>query len=169
MFILKPDLFVKKITDINEIDFKKLDIKNLFLDVDDTIVPNNIEDMSKDILAWFSKIKQFLEEVAIVSNNSSQERVRYFARKLNVPYIYGAKKPFPFGLNRAINLVGASRQKSAIVGDQLFTDILGARICGIKAILVEPMSIDKSLSVRLKRRIEFYIKKKFEYSDTKIT
>lgn len=163
MSIFEPDLFVKKITNITEIDLKKLNIENILLDIDDTIVPNNVNKISEDVLGWCAKIRNSCLGVAIISNNS-EERTKYFANKFDVPYIYRAKKPLPFRINRLMKLIHANKSNSAIIGDQLFTDILGARICGIKAILVEPMGEANGIKFKLRRRLEYCIKSKFKNS-----
>lgn len=157
MSLFYPDLFVDKITDINLKVLCKLNIKNILLDIDDTVSPNNAVNISKDIIQWICMLKENSNKIVIVSNNS-KERVEYFAKKLDVPYIYKATKPLPFGINKAMKIISAKKNNTALIGDQIFTDVLGAKFCSIKSILIEPLNKNSGFFLKFKRSIEAKIK-----------
>lgn len=163
MSIFYPDLMVNSIDKVTSEILYSLNIKNVLLDIDDTISPNKEIIISESIQKWICSIKQNSIKAIIISNNS-KERAEYFASKLDIPYIYRAMKPLPFGIKRAMKLISGKKNNTAIIGDQIFTDVLGAKICGIKSILVEPLSKDGNMLIRFKRYIEFYIKNRIKSS-----
>ena len=81
-----------------------------------------------------------------------------FAKLLGLPYISFGMKPFSYGFHKAIDELGIPKSEIAIIGDQIFTDIMGANFLGIKSILVEPVSESKTFMLKLKRFLEIPIK-----------
>jgi HAD superfamily phosphatase (TIGR01668 family) len=97
-----------------------------------------------------------------VISNAKQYRVVPFAQKLGMKCVWLAAKPLPFGLWRGVRRLGLRRRECAVVGDQTFTDILGAKLGGLKCVQVLPMRIeeDKPFFV-FKRRLESQILKRY--------
>lgn len=93
----------------------------------------------------------------IVSNNFSL-RVRQVGTLLGVPVVGWALKPGPLGFWRAMAIMGTRPATTALIGDQLFTDVLGGNLLGMYTILVEPLSEDEFPTTRLVRRIERLIR-----------
>jgi len=91
--------------------------------------------------------------MCIVSNNFSS-RTQAIGRALNVPVVAAAVKPIPWGFRRAMALMGTQAQSTALIGDQVFTDILGGNLLGVRTILVEPLSTQEFPTTRLIRRLE---------------
>ena len=114
-------------------------IRGLLLDLDDTIVPADSDVPDEAALAW---VRAHLDvgPVVIVSNNRRRERVAETASLLGVPWIHLALKPLPFGLRTGLDRVGCPPGQVAVVGDQIFTDVLGGRILGMQTILVPGLS-----------------------------
>ena len=146
-----PCEYVKSVFDI---EFKKLydsGIKAVIFDIDNTLVFQD-EDSTKETERLFSALHKLGLKTMILSNNN-EERVRRFLRNIDSPYICKAYKPFRKGYLKALERLGVKKEEAVFVGDQLFTDILGANRCGIRSILVR--YIEKSGSKpQLRRKFE---------------
>jgi len=101
----------------------------------------------------------------IVSNTKTQ-RAEIFARSFGVPYIDGAKKPSPRGIIKAIEGCGKKASETALAGDQIFTDVLGANISGITSIIVKPIKfINPLIALRYYIEIPFRLMRKKELTN----
>jgi len=151
--LLTPDAFLKSIYAIHPDGLRKLGIKGLILDIDNTLVPTYTRDA--DI-----KIKSFLEELnkngikTVIVSNAKQARVEQFCRYLNIDYIYKARKPLSNGFLKATGRMGLEPCHVAIVGDQLFTDILGGNLLGMKTFLIKPIDDNEPFFIKFKRLFE---------------
>lgn len=152
-----PDLMVDKVTDINDGILRGLRIKNILLDIDDTISPNDGTAVTNDILNWIETLRKKSYRIVLISNNS-RDRAEHFAGMLDVPCVYKAMKPLPFGINKGMRLLSAERDNTVLIGDQIFTDVVGSRLCKIKSILVEPLNKEGGFFLKLKRLLEGRIK-----------
>ena len=153
MSIFIPDFQVKSVVDIDTEFLFNNRISALLLDVDNTLALSNDPVPFDGVVEWVKSLTQSGVKLIIISNNSAN-RVGKFAKILGLPFISRAAKPLPFGFAKAARLCGVSKSDSAIVGDQIFTDIAGARLAGVKSILVEPAHQEGSLSFRIRRKIE---------------
>lgn len=159
VIMLKPDAYFEKITDISLEFLKEHNIKGIILDVDNTIldldkVPiNGIED-------WVNIIKKNDIELCIASNSINKEKLNNISKKLNIPYISRSLKPMKLGLKKATNIMNVKAGNIAEIGDQLFTDVLGANRMKMFSILVKPISKEKHFINEIKRKIEKKILKK---------
>lgn len=106
------------------------------LDFDNTIVPYTTNTPTNDVLAWIKELQQSGITFCVVSN-SRKMRVREFCRLYDIDCITHAKKPFHRGIDRCLKKYGVSRKESALVGDQIYTDVLGANTSGVTSILVQ--------------------------------
>ena len=141
------------VTEITPELLRKEGVRALILDVDNTLTLPDDQTVSFEIKAWLSDMKSHNIGLAIVSNND-RERIEPFAQKLGVMYICKARKPLPGGYRKALRLMSIPAEHAAVVGDQVYTDVLGARSCGMKAWLVEPFVAEESKFFRFKRRLE---------------
>lgn len=164
MSLLSPTYFFKRVIDIDIEFLFKINCHGLILDIDDTLAPQECINPEDSILQWVKKLKDEKIKMIIASNNS-EKRVSEFAKILEVPHIYEAKKPFKKGLEKAIELLSLPKENVLMVGDQVFSDILGAKFTKINSILVEPLSPAKSLSLRIKRRLELPVRKKLQITN----
>lgn len=137
---LIPALRVRDIYALTPARLKRLGIKALLLDLDNTLSPYGVTEPSARLLAWRDALLQAGICPFIVSNSRSG-RAANFAACAEIPYIDHAGKPSPRALLRAIERCGARPEESALVGDQIFTDIWAARRAGILPILVRPISL----------------------------
>ena len=110
---------------------------------------------------WAHAMRQAGLAVVIVSNNF-KDRVAPFAEKYDLPFLCVAMKPLPFAYWRAARFLGVSRSQAVAVGDQVFTDVMGANVAGVKSILLRPSDPETSVSFRVRRRLEEPIRRKME-------
>lgn len=113
-------------------------LKGLVLDVDDTIISTRSAVVPNEVKLWMDEVKQ-VASIALVSNNLSHNRIRRIAGVLDLPYIFGARKPSRKKVRQAVQKMNLSFSEVAMVGDRLFTDVLVGNRLGMFSILVEPM------------------------------
>lgn len=150
---LYPNAYLKNIKEIT-IDFlNKNNIKALILDVDNTLI-----DFDKNMLEgtekWCKKLKQEGIKFFIVSNSNKKEKVKMVADKLEIPYVFFATKPLKRGFNKAIKMLDEKNENIAAVGDQIFTDVIGANRAKMFPILVKPINEKDIWITKFKRPIE---------------
>ncbi|MDQ2086813.1 YqeG family HAD IIIA-type phosphatase [Herbivorax sp. ANBcel31] len=151
-----PDLIAE---DVKKIDLNYLidnNIKGLILDIDNTLVPDYIEEAGVDIIDWLDKVKKMGFKVCIVSN-ASQKRVLKFNEKLGVDAISRASKPRKKPFLKAVKLMGIRPGQIAVIGDQVFTDIYGGNKLNMFTILVTPIAVKEFILVKMKRRVEKFV------------
>ncbi|MEM9805420.1 MAG: YqeG family HAD IIIA-type phosphatase [Cyanobacteria bacterium P01_D01_bin.56] len=113
-------------------------LKGLILDVDETLVPFKQSQPFEEVRQWLQQV-QTLATVVLVSNNLSHSRISRIADTLGVPFYTGAGKPSRRKLRQAVTLMQLPNHEIAMVGDRLFTDVLGGNRLGLFTVLVEPM------------------------------
>lgn len=153
MAIFKPTYALKKITEITPAALKKRGIKALILDVDNTLTTHNNPAPAEGVPEWIEMIKSAGIKLIIVSNNNA-ERVAPFAEILGVHFVPNGAKPLPMGFLRAVRELRIPKKNICAVGDQIFTDILGANLAGVRTIFVYPIEFETSLPFRIKRTVE---------------
>ena len=155
---LQPDYYIPHITGVTLEFLRRHGIRGLILDVDNTLTTHDDPTPHPDIAAWLDGMRQAGVGMMIVSNNT-EERVRPFAEILGLPYVADGKKPGTDGMRRAAEKLGGLRpEETAVIGDQIFTDILGANLCGMRSVLLDPLSPDPSATVRFKRSLEGFLR-----------
>ena len=133
-----PFVRTEKLTDIQPEWLKQQNIQLLMLDFDNTIVPYTTDVPTAEVIAWFRMMNASDVPLCVVSN-SRNSRVKKFCAAYGLDCITHAKKPFPKGIRECLGKYGIPAQDCALVGDQIFTDTLGANGCGVKPILVKPI------------------------------
>lgn len=151
--LLKPSVKLKKITDITVEILNKYDIKALLLDVDNTMSTHHGSILTDGLMQWIDYMQKCGIKLRVLSN-SKEARVKPFAEKIGLPYISLGLKPLPTGYIRGAKALGEKRKNVAIVGDQIFTDILGGNAVGVKTILLTPIKPEDGWSFKLRRRLE---------------
>ncbi len=153
MAIFKSTDIFRRITDIN-IDYLKVNnIDTLLLDVDNTLSTHHGTVLVDGLREWLDNMSANGINLAIVSN-SKRFRIEPFARRLKLPFVSLALKPLPFGYRKARKMLSAVKKNTAIVGDQIFTDVLGANLYGIKSLLVRPVKLEDGWSFKIRRYFE---------------
>ena len=115
-------------------------IRILLLDLDNTLTPYHVLEPTPALLAWRDSLQEAGVRLFIVSNSRTGRALRY-AERAGLDCIDHAGKPGTDGILRALAQCGGRPEEAALVGDQIFTDIWGARRAGVKAILVRPISV----------------------------
>ncbi|MGB9903152.1 MAG: YqeG family HAD IIIA-type phosphatase [Desulfotomaculales bacterium] len=136
--LLTPSLCVPSVPEIDLARLRSRGICGLLLDLDNTIIRRDHTLFAGEVVYWVERAKREGFKLGIVSNNRL-ERVRLLARELGLPAVGRAVKPFPAPFRQAMAMLGTVPGQSAIVGDQLFTDILGGNLLGLYTILVPPL------------------------------
>ncbi|MCL2529296.1 MAG: YqeG family HAD IIIA-type phosphatase [Coriobacteriia bacterium] len=153
MELLTPDLQLDKVEDITLELLESLGITALLVDIDNTLVSRATSKIEDSVLAWVKSMKEAGIACCLLSNNWHGV-IHDYAAELGVPVVGKAMKPLPLAFIKALNLIGAKRATTAMVGDQVFTDILGARFCVMFSILVKPLSTTDLWYTKIFRRVE---------------
>ena len=155
---LMPDFYFENIVDINIKFLQKYCIRAVLLDIDNTLSYHGKNIPYNGIIEWLALLEKAGIKAAIISNNK-EEHVGAIAKNLNIKYyIAKAHKPYKAGFYRAINVLKVEREYILLIGDQLFTDILGAKFVGIKSVLVEAKDKNEPMNIKIKRFFEIPIK-----------
>ena len=159
--ILYPNKHLRDIKDVTIQLLKENNIKGLILDVDNTLIDyyrNFLEGTEK----WCENLKEQGIKMCILSNSNKKEKVQFVADKLDIPYLHFGTKPLKRGFKKAKDILQLQSENIAVIGDQIFTDIIGANRCKMFSILVEPINQKDIWITKLKRPIEEYIIRKYE-------
>ncbi len=151
--MLCPDQYRDSIYDVDLRQLFARGYRALILDLDNTITRWDSDVPDAALLKWVNDAKSVGFALCIVSNNWP-ERVEFFARALDVPAVPRAVKPSKRAFIDAMKLMGSTPAETACIGDQIFTDVFGAKRLGLYAILVIPMAEKEFILTRLMRRLE---------------
>lgn len=135
-----PDFYFRRVEDIPIKFLAENNIKGLIFDMDNTLIDFTGR-LSKNLFAFFDNLKYLGISAIIVTNSNSKKRVTKIAKKLKIDYIFSAKKPSLKCFKKAQKKLGLKKQNIAIIGDNIFTDIVGGKNFGIKTILINPIPI----------------------------
>ena len=157
---LYPNVLLNKVQDITIELLQKNKIKVLILDVDNTLVDYS-KLLTSDVIEWAKNIKGQGIKLYILSNTNDKRKVEKISKELNIPYKYFAMKPLKSGFKKVQKEIKENAENIAVVGDQIFTDVLGGNRCKMFTILVEPINEKDIFITRWKRPIEKRIKSKY--------
>lgn len=160
MRIFKPNMYCKSIFDINYDKLKKMNIKCLLFDLDNTLSPAKKQIVDNDVKNLFIKLKKDFK--IILFSNNFNKRVSFFANYYGIDYAYLSLKPLYYKYIYLMLKYKLKRKEIACIGDQLMTDIIGGNKIGILTILVDPLDKEDGKSTYLNRKIEGYILNKYE-------
>lgn len=153
MSLFRPDLYH---TDVHAIDLEALladGVDTILVDLDNTLLPRDTNEVPDSLKDWARGLADAGFKVSLVSNNW-HKRVQSVARELGFDLVAKAVKPFPFAFLIALRRLGSKRRSSVMVGDQLFTDVLGGNLLGMKTVLVSPLSSTDLPHTLLLRKLE---------------
>lgn len=151
-----PKMYVKDVKSINYDKLKKLGIKLLLFDFDNTLVSKNT---NLDLDDFFKKLSQDFE-IIIISNTLHKYKLHNYSTKYNLKYIYASAKPFKLGFNKIKKITSIPSDKTCMIGDQLLTDIWGGNRNNYFTILVDPFENKELIFTKINRLIENKIFKK---------
>ena len=162
MPLLMPTISIDNVTDIDIKMLKSMNIKSILLDVDNTLASHGSQEPFEGVIEWSYKIREQNIKIVIISNNF-KNRVAPFAKKFNLPFVSLALKPSPWGFWKAKRLINCNPENTVVVGDQVFTDILGANLAHMKSILLTPKSEKETLGISMRRKLEKRIREKIKH------
>lgn len=113
-------------------------VRGIVVDLDNTVCPYHRPELAPGVADWVASARQRGFALVLVSNNFS-ERVASVGAQLGIPVVPNALKPLPFAFRRALRLLGTRREATIVIGDQLFTDVLGAKLLGLRTLLTTPL------------------------------
>jgi len=152
-----PHLRVESVLDLGVDRLRDLGLDALLLDVDCTLKRYRTETVSAEVAAWLDALRAAEIGLCLVSNGLGK-RVGRFAETLDLPFWAKAGKPLPFGCRAAVRTMGFDRRRTAMVGDQIFADVMAGRLAGLTTILVRPMHPEEEpWFTRLKRPFERFL------------
>lgn len=151
---LYPREYAESLSKIDWIRLKRKKLTNIILDLDETLIPKDFNEISLQVFEFIQSLKEQGFKICLTSNSRHPLRVKYFGETLRLPYFSLALKPFPSAFNNALKTMQAKRENAVVIGDQLLTDILGGNICGIYTIMVKPLSPETFFMRKIMRWME---------------
>ena len=156
--LLAPDLMVNAVHDVSPQVLRDFHVRAVMVDLDDTLVASNSDALAASCKDWVTSLKQQGFPVLILSNGHGP-RVQRCATTLEITGFSMVGKPFGFAFRRGLNHLGSQAHETVMIGDQLFTDVLGAKLAGLKSILVTPLTKGWLPHTRLARKLETLVLK----------
>ncbi len=151
--LLRPDRYFRSFYEVDFDQLIEMGIRGIALDLDNTLVAWGDDSISEELVSKVDRLRQLGIKMCIVSNNLGG-RVAAISKKLGIPAASGALKPFRRAYARALDILGTKSGETALIGDQLFTDILGGNLAGLYTILVDPISSREFATTKILRRLE---------------
>lgn len=153
MGLFKPNDYYVSVLDIDPCELVAQGYKGLILDLDNTILPRTTYTVPSNLKAWVQSVKDSGLKACFLSNNW-HERVVNNAKDLDIELVGKAVKPLIHGFFIARKRLGLKRKETLVIGDQTYTDILGAHLAGLKAYLVMPLSTQDLWHTKLLRKMD---------------
>lgn len=155
-----PNSYFKSVDKISKEFLKSNQINALILDVDNTLI-DYYKNISIQVKQWVKNLKEDGIKLYILSNTNHKEKVEKVAKTLDIPYEMFAKKPFKAGFLKVQKELKEKNENIGVVGDQIFTDIIGGNKCKMFTILVDPVTKKDYWYTAWKRPIENIIKNRY--------
>lgn len=153
MGIFDPEYIFDSTVNISPEFLKSIGVKNVFLDVDNTLTTHDNPVPAEGIEDWVRKMKDAGLNLIIISNNN-EGRVAPFAALLGLRYTYYSLKPLSKGFREGWRITGGNSSDTIVIGDQIYTDVFGAHMAGMRAIMVIPIKEEDGISFRVRRKLE---------------
>ncbi len=152
--LVTPDLRIESVLELDVERLRGAGLGALLLDVDGTLKNYRSDRPAPKVAAWLDGLRTAGIGLCLVSNGRSR-RIGRLAEGLGLPFVCQACKPLPFACHAAIRRLGFAARRTAVVGDQLFADVMAARLAGLASILVRPIHPEEEpWFTRLKRPLE---------------
>jgi len=148
--LLTPRQIVRHVRDVTPESLQRAGVRAVVTDLDNTLVPWHGEEIASEIAAWLAALRDADMKVCIASNTRNFARLERLARHLDILHVPGnAAKPGSKGLRKALSLLDAEPTEAAMVGDQLFTDIVAGNRLGLFTVLVNPLTTREFIGTKL--------------------
>ncbi len=154
-----PYEYVESVFNIDYRKLHNLGFRGLIFDIDNTLVHHG-DPATKDVEALFSELNAIGFKTLLLTNND-ESRTKLFNQNINSLYISEAHKPKRIGYLKALKLLNIKREEAIFIGDQVFTDILGANRCGIANILVKFIRLKGETKIGKRRHLENMVLKRY--------
>ena len=161
MHLFKPEYYVRSYQNIDTERLKAKGIRLLISDIDNTLVAWNDPAPGRKVRQFIKKMEEAGIYVALCSN-SMPSRAGRFSVDLGVPVYPLSFKPLQYNLKKAMARFQVTPEETALIGDQLLTDMLGGNIAGIYTILTAPVTTDEKIDTRINRFFEKFIYRYYE-------
>lgn len=158
MALFRPNMKIGKMIDLTPAMMHEFGIRALLLDIDNTMTTHNNPVPAEGVQEWIDHMKAQGFQLIVVSNNNG-ERVRKFSELVGLEFEGSAKKPLPVGFNRACRRLDIAPNEAAVVGDQIFTDIMGGNLLGAFTVMTVPYLPEDNVFFKFKRACERLIMK----------
>lgn len=142
-----------RVAEISPAFLKQWGIQGVLLDVDNTLTRHGDPTPYPGTQEWVASLQKAGLRVIIVSNNT-RERVVLLQQSMGCLFVQWRSSRCPLGYRRAAKQLGLPCRACVVIGDQIFTDIIGANLLRMKSVLLDPIEPEKSLSFRIRRRLE---------------
>ena len=165
-----PNSYVDSVFNIDYPKLYKLGYRGIIFDIDNTLVHHG-DDSTPEVDELFKYIQNIGFKTLLLSNNSN-ERVKSFIKNIDTLYIHNAEKPKKKNYLKAIEMLEIKKEEAVVIGDQVFTDVLGANRSKLDSILVEYIKEPNETNIGKRRKLEnkvleFYFKSK-KYKNSKL-
>lgn len=154
MALLFPTLLRSDLCAVTAADLERLGAKGLILDIDNTLTLHGSQTVPPPVRGWLEQRRAEGMRMTVISNNDAA-RVAPFAGAIGLPYSAKGNKPLPGGFKRAAAQMTLSPGDCVVIGDQIFTDILGANLAGMRSVLLMPLAPEEHEPfIAFKRKLE---------------
>lgn len=160
MSLLRPDDVIGHVHDITPEFLAGRGLRGLLLDLDNTLIPYGSYEERADVMRWAADLRRAGLRLYLLSN-ARGHRARFWVDKLGFEGVGMAGKPNPRAFRRALGVLGLPPHQVGMVGDQVFTDVLGGNLAGMRTILVQPLALSALPHTRVARRIERAVLKRY--------
>lgn len=151
--LLCPNLILNSLHELEHSTLKELGIQGIIFDLDNTIIPWDSQEMSIEMIKQLNTLLSEGFKICLLSNNMGS-RVKSIAEIFGIPFVSRAYKPAKSGFRNAVTAMELSTNQVAVIGDQLFTDILGGNRLGLVTIWVKPLSAQEFIGTKITRLLE---------------
>ena len=152
--LLKPDMIATSVSAVDLDELARRGIRGLLLDLDNTLVAWRRCEVQADVRRWAEEARGRGFRMCVASNTRNNRRLEQLARDLQIDFVKGVVKPRRGGLTRAMAAIGTTPSNTAVIGDQIFTDVLGGNRTGLLTILVRPIDKREFFGTRISRAVE---------------
>lgn len=157
--LLIPDSYYESVFFVDRNKLKEMGIEGIIIDIDNTLIPWEEKEADNKVFNFINNLIEDGFKICIISNNT-KKRVDKFNEIFNLPAIHKAGKPKKSPYIKAMELLNTNSRNTAVIGDQIFTDVLGGNRLGLYTILVKPISTKEFIWTRFVRKLEKILIKK---------
>ncbi|NLK08342.1 MAG: YqeG family HAD IIIA-type phosphatase [Firmicutes bacterium] len=153
---LCPDLCLGSLLDVELGKLKSQGYRGIILDIDNTVVPWSDENIGQAVITWVEEGKEIGFAFCLASN-ALKQRAEQVGHALGMPAVFRAIKPRKRPFKEALRILGTAASETVVIGDQLFTDVLGGNRMGLYTILLDPLASNEMFWTKLVRRVERWV------------